>query len=155
MKFLAVIGMAIAASSFGQANYDDNKKGGGVERSVTQIEQELVKALIAGDASIFERYLADTYIFTAPDGMVSNKAQTIADIKSGDLKFQSSKLNDMKVQAYGDTAIATYGSTDQSSYKGKDISGHFRWTDVFVKRNGRWQIVAGHGAPMANGKSTP
>jgi len=149
MKFLAVIGMAIAVSSFSQTNYEDNKKGGGVERSVIQIEQELVKGLIAGDASVFERHLADTYIFTAPDGMVSDKAQTISDIKSRNLKFQSSKLEDMKVQAYGDTAVATYGSTDQGSYKGKDISGHFRWTDVFVKRNGRWQIVAGHGAPVS------
>jgi ketosteroid isomerase-like protein len=153
MKLLALI--AIAASSFGQTNYEGNKKGGGVEHSVTQIEQELVKALIAGDASMFERYLADTYIFTAPDGMVSDKAQTITGIKSGDLKFQSSKLEDMKVQAYGDTAVATYGSTDQGSYKGKDISGHFRWTDVFVKRNGRWQIVVGHGTPVTSGKSTP
>jgi ketosteroid isomerase-like protein len=149
MKFLAVIGIAIAASAFGQTSDKDNTKAGGVESSVTQIEQELVKALIAGDASTFERYLADTYVFTAPDGIVSDKAQTIADIKSGDLKFQSSKLADMKVQSYGDTAVATYGSTDQGSYKGKDISGHFRWTDVFVKRHGRWQIVAGHGAPVS------
>jgi hypothetical protein len=97
MKVLAVIGIGIAALSFGQTNYEGDKKGGDVERSVTQIEQELVKGLIAGDASMFERYLADTYIFTAPDGVVSDKAQTIADIKSGDLKFQSSKLDNMKV----------------------------------------------------------
>lgn len=149
MKFLTVIGVTIATLSFAQTNYDDNKKSGGVEHSVTQIEQELVNGLIAGNASMFERYLADTYIFTAPDGMVSDKAQTIADIKSGVLKFQSSKLDNIKVQDYGDTAIATYGSTDKGSYKGKDISGLFRWTDVFVKRNGRWQIVAGHGSPVS------
>jgi ketosteroid isomerase-like protein len=149
MKVLAVIGMAIAALSFGQTNYEGDRKGGDVERSVMQIEQELVKGLMAGDASMFERYLSETYIFTAPDGVVTDKAQTIADIKSGDLKFQSSKLDNMKVQAYGDTAIATYGSTDKGSYKGKDISGLFRWTDVFVKRNGRWQIVAGHGTPVS------
>jgi hypothetical protein len=145
MKFLAVIGMAIAASALCQTSYKDDAKGGDAERSVTQIERELVKGLIAGDASIFEQYLAGTYIFTSPDGIVSDKAQTIADIKSGDLKFKSSKLDDLKVQSYGNTAVATYGSTDQGSYKGKDISGRFRWTDVFVKRNGRWQIVAGHG----------
>src|SRR4051794_5126530 len=38
-----------------------------------------------------------------------------------------------------------YGSTDKGSYKNSDISGRFRWTDVFVKRNGRWEIVAGQG----------
>jgi ketosteroid isomerase-like protein len=55
----------------------------------------------------------------------------------------------MKVRVYGDMAVATYGSTDKGSYKGKDISGRFRWTDVFVKRNGRWEIVAGQGTRIS------
>jgi hypothetical protein len=45
--------------------------------------------------------------------------------------------------------VVTYGTTDKGSYKGKDISGNYRWTDVFVKRNGRWQIVAGQGTRVA------
>jgi hypothetical protein len=33
-------------------------------------------------------------------------------------------------------------------YKGKDISGQYRWTDVFVKRQGRWQVVATHASQI-------
>ncbi len=51
----------------------------------------------------------------------------------------------MKVQVHGDAAVVTYRSTDKGSYKGNDLSGQYRWTDVFVKRNGRWQAIAGHG----------
>jgi ketosteroid isomerase-like protein len=76
---------------------------------------------------------------------MQNKTQFIADLKSGTLKMESTKNDDMKVQVYGDTAIVTYRSTDKGKYKDFDISGQYRWTDVFVKRNGRWQIVSTQG----------
>ncbi|HKZ79143.1 MAG TPA: nuclear transport factor 2 family protein [Pyrinomonadaceae bacterium] len=122
--------------------------GSSVESSLMQIEQELLDALLKGDASANERYLADSFTFIAPNGMVSDKAQGIADIKSGDLKFESSKVDDMKVRVYGDTAVVTYITTDKGTYKGQDISGQYRWTDVFVKQGGKWQIVAGQGTPI-------
>jgi ketosteroid isomerase-like protein len=56
--------------------------------------------------------------------------------------------DDMKVQVYGNTAVVTYGSTDKGTYKGKDLSGKYRWMDVFVKHKGRWQLVAGQGTPF-------
>jgi ketosteroid isomerase-like protein len=92
--------------------------------------------------------LADTYTFTGPDGTIENKAQAIADLKSGDLKLQSASLDGAKVQVYGDTAVVTYNSNDKGTYKGKDITGKTRWTDVFVNRNGRWQVVASQGTML-------
>jgi len=49
---------------------------------------------------------------------------------------------DMKVHVYGDTAIVTGLNTTKGTFKGKDTSGAYRFTDVFVKRDGRWQVVA-------------
>jgi ketosteroid isomerase-like protein len=108
----------------------------------------MLNAILKGDASANERYLASTYVFTGPDGTVENKAQAIADVKSGDLKLQSASLDGAKVQVYGNTAVVTYSSNDKGTYKGKDISGMTRWTDVFVKDNGRWQVVASHGTML-------
>jgi ketosteroid isomerase-like protein len=116
------------------------------EQDITRIEKEMLAALLKGDTGPSSRYLADQYVFTGPDGMTTGKAQNIADLKSGDLKLQSASLDDMKVQVYGDTAIVTYASNDKGTYKGKDISGKTRWTDVFVKQNGRWMVVASHGS---------
>ena len=125
-------------------------KPGSTDQAVLSIEKEMLNALLKGDASASERYLADTYIFTSPDGEVSNKAQSVADLKSGDLKFESATLDDAKVSVYGDTALVTFASEDKGTYKGKDISGKTRWTDVFVKRNGKWQIVASHGSRIGH-----
>ncbi len=124
------------------------------DQALMQIEQELLDALLKGDTSAGERYLADTFTFTAPDGAVQDKARFIADVKSGDLKIESSTNEDMKVQVHGDTAVVTYRSTDKGNYKGNDLSGQYRWTDVFVKRNGRWQIVAGQGTRIMQQQPT-
>jgi len=55
----------------------------------------------------------------------------------------------MKVRVFGDTAVVTGSDDEKSSYKSKDTSGHYLWSDVFVKREGRWQAVASQGTLMA------
>ena len=136
---------ALCCSVFAQSK---ERPSAGTEQAVMRIERELLNAVLKGDASANERYLADTYVFTGPDGTVENKAQAIADLKSGDLKLQAASLDGAKVQVYGDTAIVTYSSNDKGTYKGKDISGTTRWTDVFVNHNGRWQVVASQGTML-------
>jgi hypothetical protein len=146
MRRMLVLGgvlMAVGSSCFGQTK---EKPAAGTEQTVMRIERELLTGLLKGDVSPGQRYLADTYVFTGPDGSVQNKAQAMADLKSGDLKLQAATLDNAKVQVYGDTAIVTYSSNDKGTYKGKDISGKSRWTDVFVTQNGRWQVVASHGS---------
>jgi ketosteroid isomerase-like protein len=142
MTLIAVLTICIALS---QAKDKSNRQNGDAEQALMHIEQEMDDAVVKGDTSASEKYLADNSTFTDPGGMVMDKARSIADFKSGDLKIESSKLDDMKVRVYGNTAVVTYGTTDKGTYKGKDISGNYRWTDVFVRRNGRWQIVAGQG----------
>ena len=142
-QILFFFAVAIAASSI--CIEQANAQSGKVEQTLMQIEQELTNAILKSDASTFDRYLADTYTFTDPGGSLSNKAQNIASMKAGDFKFESSKIDSMKVQVYGNTAVVTYRTTDKGKIKDMDVSGQYRWTDVFVKRNDRWQAVAGQG----------
>lgn len=118
------------------------------EQTIMKIEQEIGDAVVKRDMSVFDKYYADNAVFTDPGGMLMNKAQSMAMFKSGDLKLESTKIDGMKVQMFGDTAIATYTTTDKGMYKGKDISGQYRWTDVFVKMGGKWKLVAGQGTPI-------
>jgi len=119
-----------------------------VEQALMQLEQEMTDALIKGDMAAFGGHLAENVTLTDPGGMVNTKAQFEAQVKSGDLKIASSKIEDMKVQVHGDAAVVTYKTTDKGTYKGRDISGEYRWTDVFIKQGGKWQIVAGQGTPV-------
>jgi ketosteroid isomerase-like protein len=123
-------------------------KSSAAEQDIMRIEKEMLAAALKGDTGPSERYQADNYVFTGPDGLTMGKAQGIEDLKSGNLKLQAGSLDDTKVQVYGDTAIVTYSSNDKGTYKGKDITGKTRWTDVFVKQKGRWMIVASHGSTV-------
>ena len=116
------------------------------EQEVVRIEREMLAATLKGDSSANERYLADNFVFTAPDGASMGKPELIQSLKSGDLKLAAASLDDLRVQIYGDTVIVTYSSNDKGTYKGKNISGKSRWTDVFVKQKGQWKIVASHGS---------
>jgi len=93
--------------------------------------------------------LAKDYLGIGPDGVTQNKSELLADIKSGTLKLESSTMSDMKIQVAGpDMAVVVYRSTDKGTYKGKDVTGEYRWLDVFVKRDGKWQIAIDQGTQI-------
>ena len=139
--FLAVaFVMLVGSVSFGQKMT--------TEQTLMKMEQEMADAIVKNDTSVWDKYSADNSVFTDPGGMLMNKAETMAMFKSGDLKIESTKISDMKVQVYGKTAIVTYKTDDKLTWKGKDMSGEYRWTDVFAKMGGKWKLVASQGTPV-------
>ena len=120
----------------------------GVEQALTKIEHDVLAALLKKDVAAFGQHFADDAVLFPPDGSPQTKTQLLADLKSGDLAIESSQISDLKVRVYGDAAVVTYITTDKGKYKGTDISGRYRWTDVFVRRDGAWKIVAGQGTPI-------
>jgi uncharacterized protein (TIGR02246 family) len=120
----------------------------GVEQTLTKIEHDILAALLKKDASGFAQHFADDAVLVTPDGTPQTKAQIIADVKSGDLVVESSQISDLKVRVFGDAAVVTYITTDKGKYKGTDIGGRYRWTDVFARQGGAWKIVAGQGTPI-------
>ena len=120
-----------------------------VEGTVKKIEQELTDSILKSDPSAFEKYLSSDYLGIGPDGVRQNKSELMSDIKSGTLKLESSNLSDIKVQASNpDMAVVVYRTNDKGTYKGKDITGEYRWVDVFVKRDGKWQIALDQGTQI-------
>ena len=120
------------------------------EATLKKIEQELTDSILKSDTAAFEKYLTSDYLGIGPDGAAQNKSELVSDIKSGTLKLESSKISDMKVQvADPDMAVVVYRTTDKGTYKGKDVTGEYRWLDVFVKRGGKWQIAIDQGTPIA------
>jgi len=115
---------------------------GSVEDQIKKREQDWAQATMKEGAAAVDQFEADDIISTDPAGRVTDKAQDKQDLSSGDLKFQSMEVSDLKVRVYGNTAVATGANTLKGTYKGQDISGTYRFTDTWVKRNGKWQAVA-------------
>src|SRR5437764_3132244 len=151
MKYLLILTLAVvfALPTIALAK----KKGTGAtadEATLKKIEQELTDSILKSDTAAFEKYLTNDYLGIGPDGVTQNKSELMSDIKSGTLKLESSNLSDIKVQVSDpDMAVVVYRTNDKGTYKGKDISGEYRWLDVFVKRGGKWQIAIDQGTQIA------
>jgi ketosteroid isomerase-like protein len=142
--FTVCLVMTLSVLAFGQAKKSDTAS---VEQALMQIEREWSqvgtnKANIDKDSQLLDKFLADDWIGLDFQGNSNSKAQAIANLKSGAATTQSIELGPMKVRVFGDTAIVTGSDTEKSMYKGKDSSGKYVWTDVFVNHNGEWQAVA-------------
>jgi ketosteroid isomerase-like protein len=146
---IAVLVIAAFSLAFGQTKDKSNRQRGNAEQALIQIEREWSEAVVKHDVAFFERLYADEYAYTDSFGRVLNRTQDIAEIKSGDVQFESVIPDEMTAHVYGDAAVVTGRSTIKGQLKGKDISGQIRWTDTFVWRNGRWQCVATQGTRIA------
>ena len=85
---------------------------------------------------------ADEYRLTNPDGTMLINSEVLADLKSGKDVISSAFTDEINVTKYGDTAVVTSRWTAKEMYAGKNASGQSRYTNVWVKRAGRWQVVA-------------
>ena len=109
-----------------------------------QLDRERIQAQIGADAAALDRLYAEDFIGIGPSGTVRAKGQVIADFTSGNLRFQSITTDEVQWRVYGDTAVETGLSTMNGQDKGKTVPRDNRFTRVWVKRLGRWQLVANH-----------
>ena len=139
---LAVLAMAASSVLSGQMAEDKSAPKGKVEQELIKLEQERAQAVVRADTAFLDQNTADDYTSINARGMVRTKTQILADFKSGDIKLQSNDLDDLDARVYGDTAVVTGRSTQKGQTYGQDAGGQYRFTRVYVKRNGRWQSVS-------------
>lgn len=132
-------GSSASQSSMGQSSM---AQSGSDEQELLKIEQEWADAMKSGDASALQRIEADEYKFTNPEGVTTTKEDDINGLKSGQAKYESVEISDLKANVTGDTAIVTGKIAMKGTEKGKDISGTYDFTDNFKKINGTWQAVS-------------
>ena len=96
------------------------------------------------DAAAATAIMADTFISVDHHGKLLNKSQYLAGLK--DLSWNPEEISnsDTTVYLYGDTAIVTSQYRTRGTDSGKPFVHHGRFTDTWIKRNGKWQCVADH-----------
>ena len=146
--------LALAAAAAGLVLVQSSAKAqeagnGDVEKMIAKMEDDWAAALLNADLATIDRIEAPDYTLADQDGNLMTRAQSDAELKAGDYKATAFKNDEVKVRVYGDTAIVSGLETETSTYKGKDSSGQYRFTDVFVKRDGGWQAVATHTSKVA------
>jgi ketosteroid isomerase-like protein len=119
-----------------------------VEEQIKKMERDRAAAVVKADVATLEGLTADDYILINANGEVSNKAETMNNIKTGVIKLSANEVSDMKVRVYGDTAIVTGKSTAKGTIGGRELTGPVMFTRVYVKKDGKWKSVAFQQTPV-------
>jgi ketosteroid isomerase-like protein len=111
-------------------------------RQIVDMERQAKEASLRRDADFSLHTLAEDYVAITPLGQLTTKEENISARRSGQLRYESMNITDMVVRLYGDTAIVTARADVKGHQLGEDFSGPYRYTRVWVRRNGHWQAVS-------------
>jgi hypothetical protein len=114
------------------------QKAGDAEKELIQLEKDFAEATLKGDHEFYDRILADDWINIHEDGSIGTKHGDA----SHKTVYDTATFDDIKVRVYGESAVATgcYSVGWTEGGRRSFVSGRF--TDVWERRKGRWQIVS-------------
>lgn len=121
-----------------------------VDREILKLEEELTQAEQRLDVQTLDRVYADDIMVTAPIGICVDKPAVMNEVRSAAEKAVIGRYDkdDLKVRAFGDTAVSSYRMAAEATFDGKEIKRLLCITNVWLKRNDAWQIVARHTASL-------
>ena len=164
--FVMVLGQAGCQKAAAPTNLADSRAAAtptpekidvaAIEAEITKLEHEWVNALKNGDADTIRRIMSDDIVIVNADGSTPTKAEEVQVIQSGAVTMESMEIFDPKVTVLdpNNAFVAGRGVIKNgrlkvaNSTRPIDISGEYRFLDVYTKRDGKWQAVASQVTPI-------
>ena len=119
-------------------------------KELTRLEQVWNEAHLRGDAQELEKILADDLFVTLPDMPVMNKQESVAMWKAGKMKFDIYRTSDVRIKVYDNSAVVTGQLVRIRDAKSTKFEDDWRFTKVYVRSGGKWQVVAWHGSHVGS-----
>ncbi|HWQ37618.1 MAG TPA: nuclear transport factor 2 family protein [Burkholderiales bacterium] len=111
-------------------------------QEIERVEDQRYEAMIKADWGAFAGMLAEEFLYHQPSGRVSDKQAYVAYASTGDIKIKKAERYDVKIHVYGDVATAMGSTRLDIEQKGEPRAVDLRYLNVWVKRDGRWQLAA-------------
>jgi ketosteroid isomerase-like protein len=112
------------------------------QQTLIQLERDWDAAFRRKDVRFIENVLADEFVATYSNGSRGDRAKELELANEFNLQIDSSTLDEFIVKIYGDTAVVWMSQHLVGPSQGRQLEVTFRYVDVFVLRDGRWQCVA-------------
>lgn len=113
-----------------------------------KVERQLATALAKNDVETVAELLAEDWQFVGSEGEIVGREEVLGALRSGQLKFESYELGPMKVRVYGDTAVVIGAGTSKGSMAGEAFDERDVFTDVFIRKDGKWRCVSTHSTDL-------
>ena len=115
---------------------------------IERLQREIMDAIRDRDAKALERILSDDFVYRSPEGEV-NRADFIKNVVALPGRIVSVEGKDMRVRIFGETAVMTGVQLSVvHSEDRKELESIAAFTDVFVRRRGRWLLALAHGVEL-------
>ena len=114
------------------------------QQILIELEQGWNEAFYRKDVAFIEDLLADEFVATYDDGSQGDKAKELALTTAFDQQVESAIQDEFTVRVYRDTAVVWFTLRLVGIRQGQRAEVTFRYTDVWVLRDGRWQCVSTH-----------
>ena len=109
---------------------------------LTKLERDWDFAFHHKDVPFIEKVLATEFVATYAEGQRADRDKELQNARDFSQQIDSSVLDEFIVRIYGDTAVVHFTQKLTGPSKGQPLTLTFRYVDVFVMRDGRWQCVA-------------
>jgi len=129
-----------------------------VSKSLTELERQWAEAATpTQEMNVVQKIFADDFLGTDTDGRLYTKSEKIEKERSSSVsedEVLSARLDDVKVRFFGDDLAVLYGreSSIRKSQDGKEHTRWVVWTDTWLRRDGRWHIIAVQDMVLQQGK---
>ena len=126
-----------------------------LEQEILTQEENLTQATRNLDIQALERIYADDILMTGVSGEVCSKATMIEEARQGVAQREAATAagksfvssydkEDIRIVSHGDVAISSYRFIVKIKGEGIDVNRRYRTTNVWMKRQARWQVIAAH-----------
>ena len=112
------------------------------EQEIISLDQSRINALEKGDTAWLSKFYADDFIMITSTGEIRNKEDQLKDIGSGNVVHEKIEEKYLKMRFYGNVAVVHSESKGKLIQNGMVSDVVRRFTRVFVKTNGQWQLVS-------------
>jgi ketosteroid isomerase-like protein len=117
--------------------------------TLTRLEADWNAAHVRGDAAALEQLFADDVVVMVPGMRMMTKADAVGMFTSGRMKFDRYETSETKIRVYDSTAIVTGRLRRTRVRAGATVDDDWRFTKVYLRRAGRWQVVSFHASNTA------
>jgi hypothetical protein len=120
-------------------------KASGDEATLLGLQQALARAWMAGNRAEIERIIAPEWRSTGPDGRTADRASVLAQVLETRVhRIERIEIDDVMARVVGNAAVVTGRTHGVGAFDGAPYDVVIRFTDTFVRREGRWQAIASH-----------
>ena len=112
--------------------------------AIRALEFKLVDCYKRHEVEVFASVLDDDFVITFEDGSTYSKTGYLAYSTSPSTRVETVEIQEMKIRLHGDTAVVTGAYHEKGLDSQKSYDYHDRFTDVWMKKAGKWRLIAAH-----------